>query len=113
MVIQERLYEVQLEEYLSHWGDKGFNGNVITLHVYDLVRCPLKRVYALKYPDIERSIQYAPHLILGKILHLGLQRFLELYGLDGYEVLGSEYDVRKRIRLQRNGVPIQGIPKQF
>lgn len=43
-------------------------------HITDLCRCPLKRTYELKFPELARP--FAPQLVTGQIVHLGLQHLL-------------------------------------
>jgi len=43
-------------------------------HATDLCRCPLKRIYELQFPELARP--FAPQLVTGQIVHLGLQHLL-------------------------------------
>ena len=50
-------------------------------HVTDLCRCSLKRIYEQKYPHLIKP--FAPPLVTGQIVHLGLQQLL---GSEGFEI---------------------------
>jgi len=50
-------------------------------YVTDLVRCSLKREYELKYPEITFSSALVGRLLLGDIVHKGMEALLkQLYG---------------------------------
>lgn len=44
--------------------------------VTDLVRCPLKRVYEDRYPDLVLQEIFKPSLIIGTLVHRGLENLL-------------------------------------
>ena len=44
--------------------------------VTDLVRCPLKREFEIKYPDLTSSDLLNPVFILGMLVHMGLEKIL-------------------------------------
>lgn len=47
------------------------------LWVSDLVRCPLKRVYEERFPEIALSDMFKPSLVLGTLLHKGFEGLLK------------------------------------
>ena len=129
-MIQEILYKLRLEDAKKHSRkEKEF-------YVTDLVRCPLKMVYELKYPELVLQQIYNPSTILGDVVHKGIEQILieakDLKLLDGrveIEVEGSkkvdDYVVKGRIDAiiyrdngQRIGVEIKyarsdlGLPLQ-
>ncbi len=101
-MIQEILYKTRLEEMKKHVrGEK-------ELYVTDLVRCPLKIEYEIKYPELVIQQAYSPPTILGDVVHKGLENLLieakSLNLIDGevnIEVEGSksieEYIIKGRI----------------
>ncbi len=44
--------------------------------VTDLVRCPLKREFEERFPELYRASVYSPATILGSLVHLGLENLL-------------------------------------
>ncbi len=129
-MIQEILYKLRLEDAKKHLRkEKEF-------YVTDLVRCPLKMEYELKYPELVLQQIYNPSTILGDAVHKGIEQILveakDLKLLDGsveIEVEGSkkvdDYVVKGRIDAiiyrdneQRIGVEIKyarsdlGLPLQ-
>ena len=104
-MIQEVLYELNVEEF-EKFND--VEGNVV--HASVLPLCPLKWFYRLKYPDLVKAQQYSGYLILGKLVHIGLQRLLrELYDsgrLSGFKVLGVEVDLEKSINIENGDFPV-------
>jgi len=102
-MIQEVLYRLNVEDF-ERFNDVG--GDVV--HVSVLPLCPLKWFYRLKYPDLVRAQQYGGYMILGKLVHFGLQRLLlELQeaGMLDFKILGVEVDLEKTINIERNGLP--------
>jgi len=103
-MIQEVLYRLNVEDfekYVSAGGD--------VVHASSLPLCPLKWFYRLKYPDLAKAQQYAGYMILGKLVHFGLQKLLmELQeaGLLDFKILGVEVELEKTINIERNGLPV-------
>jgi len=64
------IYEANKEEREKHRREEG------VYWVVDLVRCPLKRVYELEYPELIAREVFTPVFILGNLAHWGLQKFL-------------------------------------
>lgn len=54
--------------------------------VTDLVRCPLKRDYELRFPELVESNVFTPTFILGELIHKGLEALLK-------EVMPEEVEV--------------------
>lgn len=66
-MITELLYRLRKEEFLKHRRE----ANVYW--VSDLVRCPIKREFEIKYPEIALTNIYSPYYILGDLIHKGLE----------------------------------------
>jgi CRISPR-associated exonuclease Cas4 len=79
------LYAVSKEEKEKH------PRKADTYWVTDLVRCPLKREYELKYPELVEKEIFTPVFILGTLVHRGLQELLKSIMGEGVstEVEGS------------------------
>ncbi len=101
-MIQELLYKMKLEDMKKHV--RGEN----EYYVSDLTRCPRKIEYEKNFPELVLNQAYDPTLLLGDIVHLGLEAFLEkvfgegiLKGILGIEVEKkrniSKYTIRGRI----------------
>jgi CRISPR-associated exonuclease Cas4 len=75
-------------------------------YVTDLVRCPLKREFELRYPEISLYEIMSPPTILGEFVHKGLQKLLtEIYGSD----VEIEVEGEKKLSLpQGNVVRVKG-----
>ena len=94
----DKLIKWQLEE-----SDRSENGK---LHVSSLVLCPLKEVFMHKFPELYKSRQYNGALLLGRLVHIGLQKVIpEL--LNGVEV-ESEVKVEKTVDLGHLTVTVSG-----
>ena len=63
IVISWRLKELEKHERDGIWAT-------------DLVRCPLKREFEEKYPELYRATVFTPNTILGSLVHLGLENLL-------------------------------------
>ncbi len=64
------LYEAGKEEKEKHKREEG------VYWVTDLVRCPLKRVYELTYPELTAKEVFTPVFVVGNIVHWGIEWFL-------------------------------------
>ncbi len=129
-MIQELLYRMKLEDMKKHV--RGEN----EYYVSDLTRCPRKIEYEKNFPELVLNQAYDPTLLLGDIVHLGLEAFLKkifgegiLKGILGVEVEKKrsigKYTIRGRIDAlielesgERMGVEIKysrrdiGLPHQ-
>lgn len=72
------------------------------LYVTDLVSCSHKRRMRLEYPEL--TLKFEPQLVLGDLLHEGLERILEEQGyrrevevVAEYEVLGTRVTLKGRV----------------
>ncbi|RLI84774.1 MAG: CRISPR-associated protein Cas4 [Archaeoglobales archaeon] len=83
MMIIEIVTEWRLRELEKHrkLRDEGF------IEVTDLMRCPLKREFEVRYPDLYRASAYTPATILGSLVHIGLESILS-------NELNAEIEVR-------------------
>ncbi len=101
-MIQEVLYEMNVRDF--HRFRSAGDGEV---HVSSLVVCPLKWFYAKKYPDIAVAQQFQGYLILGKLVHLGLQRVLEKPGLiHGAKRVLFEVEAEKKVSVEHRGLTL-------
>ncbi len=82
----ELIYSIKKREKEEHVREPG------TYWVTDLVRCPLKREYEVKYPELTLTQIFSPPLILGDLVHRGLESIIkEVYGDDvSVEVEGEK-----------------------
>ncbi|RLG89072.1 MAG: CRISPR-associated protein Cas4 [Thermoprotei archaeon] len=93
-MIIELLYKLRREEFLKHRRE----ANVYW--VSDLVKCPIKREFEIKYPEIALSSIYSPYYILGDLIHKGLESVIS-------EKLNARVEVEKSINVQlSNGMEV-------
>jgi len=85
------LYELELKELKEHKREEG------VYWVTDLVRCPLKRIYEFKYPELVASQVFTPVFILGELVHKGLENLLQEYFGEGK--VSIEVEGRKKVSL--------------
>jgi len=78
-----RLREFEKHRKLKKEGD---------IEVTDLIRCPLKRYFEEKYPELHKATVYTPATILGSLVHLGLEKILS-------EELNAEIEVKAEKRI--------------
>ena len=92
-MIQEYLYQLKILEHKKHQRRPN------EFWVTDLVRCPLKRDFESKYPELALQDCFNPRYILGDLAHKGLyQSILEIMAKIGlvigttvrFEVEGSK-----------------------
>jgi len=83
--IVRMIYEANKEERERHRREEN------VYWVTDLVRCPLKRVYEMEYPELSAKEVFTPAFILGNLAHWGIEAFLKerLGGNVEVEVEGS------------------------
>ncbi len=75
IVISWRLRELEKHEKNGIW-------------VTDLIRCPLKREFEERYPELYKATVFTPSTILGSLVHLGLESLLS-------SELNAEVEVRR------------------
>ncbi len=75
IVISWRLRELEKHEKNGIW-------------VTDLIRCPLKREFEERYPELHKATVFTPSTILGSLVHLGLENLLS-------SELNAEVEVRR------------------
>lgn len=86
-----------------------------TVYVTDLVRCSLKRDFEVRYPELVYPMNFNPSIILGDLVHIGLEKLLtELKWCDGEvraEVEGErkvgEWTVKGRIDAMAGGFGVE------
>ena len=94
-MIQEVLYKLQLRDFEEH----SVSGDNV-VHVSALVQCPLKWFFAAKYPELARAQQFQGYMILGKLVHLGLQGTVEKFMSEfGFRRVSVEVPLEKRINV--------------
>ena len=94
------LYEVARREREEHKREEG------VYWVSDLVRCPLKRSYELRFPELVAQEVFRPGAVLGRLVHLGLEYLL---GRELGDRVKVEVEKTKRITLpDGRGVEIRG-----
>jgi len=93
------LYENKLEEYKKRLEELR---DPHIIYVTDLVYCPLKRLFRIKYPEL--TFTFDPHFIVGEMIHRGLQTILLEKGFEIEKeveqtvvIEGEEYRVKGRI----------------
>ncbi len=102
IIVDWRLREVERHKKLRELG--GYE-------VTDLIRCPLKRSFEEKHPELYRAMAYIPATVLGALVHLGLQNILsdELNAeieVEGEKQIG-EYKIIGRIDAKIGKVGIE------
>jgi CRISPR-associated exonuclease Cas4 len=108
-MIIEIIAEWRLKELEKHKKLREAGG----LEVTDLIRCPLKRSFEEKYPELYRAMAYTPATILGSLVHLGLEHLLSFELNAEIEVKGEkhigEYKIIGRIdaKLGKVGIEIK------
>ena len=69
--IVKMIYEANREEREKHKREEN------VYWVSDLVRCPLKRIYEMIYPELSAKEVFTPIFILGNVAHWGIETFLK------------------------------------
>ncbi len=82
MDIVSLLYEFERENRLKR--------NEKEIHVTDLVRCPLKREFEIKYPEMIPLLE--PAITLGNLIHLALEEILK-------SKCNAQVEVEKRVEI--------------
>ncbi len=75
--ILKKLYEKRLEDHKSRIVELR---DPKIIYVSDLLYCPLKRRFRLEYPEL--SFAFEPNMILGELVHSGLQQELREMGFE-------------------------------
>ena len=92
------LYEWSKEEAEKHQRELG------TFWVVDLVRCPLKRDFERKYPELSSSLIFRPNLLLGRLVHLGLEKLLS----ERVEDVRVEVEGEREVYVETGKVKVRG-----
>ena len=98
--VRDLLLRAALEEDLQHFEHR--DSGVVSVSVTDLVYCSEKYFMQMKYPELKIAQNHYPMLIMGRVLHRGLQEILTEYLHDFVEV---EVPVEKSINIELNGLP--------
>lgn len=101
-MIVELLYKWRTEEQLKH------PRHPRVVYVVDLTRCPLKRKFELKFPELVKHDLMSPASISGTLIHSGFESFLKSYAVkEGYRVL-TELELVKVINVEGEEYVISG-----
>lgn len=95
--ITKIIYDAKLEEFVKRLEELQ---NPSIYYVSDLIYCPLKRRFRLRFPYL--SFVFEPVAVLGELVHKGLQGMLSS---RGYEI---EYEVAKRVPLDNGEATVKG-----
>ncbi len=97
--ITKLLYDEKLKEYRDRIEDLKSED---VIYVTDLVYCPLKRLFRIKYPEL--TFSFEPYYVVGEAIHRGIQSILLEKGFEIekeieeiVEVDGRKYRVKGRI----------------
>ena len=110
VVVDWRLRELDKHKKLKEEG---------AIEVTDLIRCPLKREFEDKFPDLYKASAYTPATILGSLVHLGLEQILSNELNAEVEVKGEkwigDYKIVGRIdaKLGKVGIEIKTSRADF
>jgi len=93
--IVKKLYERVLEEHRKRLEDM-VNPKIV--YVTDLVSCSQKRAFRIMYPEL--TFKFDPTLLLGELVHIGLEEILKEHGFEcekDFSKTISGYEVRGRV----------------
>jgi CRISPR-associated exonuclease Cas4 len=76
------------------------------IHVTELLECPLKRGFRQRYPFLVAPT--LPPFMHGDLIHLGLQRVLEIYGKEKGIEVEIEKEVEKKFNVDGREVVLKG-----
>jgi len=94
-----------ITEFLYNWQlSRRRMRNEGVIFVTDLVRCPLKREYELKFPEIANSSLLNPSNLIGDLVHEGLERVIDI----GNYKKETEVEVSKDFFIEGKKVTIHG-----
>lgn len=101
-MIVELLYKWRIEEQLKH------PRHPRVIYVVDLTRCPLKREFELKFPELAKHDLMSPSSISGTLIHSGFESFLERYAVkEAYRVF-TELELVKVVNVEGEEYVISG-----
>ena len=97
--ITKILYDEKLKEYKDRIEDLKSED---VIYVTDLVYCPLKRLFRVRYPEL--TFSFEPYYVVGEAIHRGIQSILLEKGFEvekeiekTVEVEGKKYRVKGRM----------------
>jgi CRISPR-associated exonuclease Cas4 len=76
------------------------------IHVTELLECPLKRGFRQRYPFLVAPT--LPPFMHGDLIHLGLQKVLEIYGKEKGIEVEIEKEVEKKFSVDGREVVLKG-----
>lgn len=94
----ELLFSVRRRERAQHKREPE------TYWVTDLVRCPLKREFEEKYPELVEQHVFHPVFILGDLVHAGLERLLQEELAQHGASVEVEVEGVKKVKLPGKGL---------
>ena len=94
--ISELLYRWRIEEARKRFESRLEN----EIYVTDLIFCPLKYRYSKLYTEIALSSSFSPITVLGELVHIGLEKFLQ-------DTLGSDV-VKTEVEYERD-ISVDGV----
>lgn len=97
------IYKYQLGEYNKRLKDMT---DERVIYVTDLVACPLKRRYRIRYPLLAFSLE--PRSIIGEFIHKGIQSIFETSPSDAGVTWRSEVEISTKINIDGETYLVKG-----
>ncbi|RSN78291.1 MAG: hypothetical protein DSO07_04280 [Thermoproteota archaeon] len=76
------------------------------IHVTELLECPLKRDFRNRYPFL--VVPTIPLFMHGDLIHMGLQRVIEIYGKERGLLVEIEREIEKRFTVDGKEIILKG-----
>ncbi len=97
--LRDLLIKLALEEDMQHYEHR--DKRALSISVSDLVYCSNKYRLGLKYPELKIAQNYYPTLILGRILHRGIEEVIK----DRFhDFVVTELPIEKSITVDIDGL---------
>ncbi len=97
MSVLEEIYSIKQKEFTEKLKEMTDSR---TIYVTDLVSCSMKRIMRIRYPLL--SFRFEPPMILGDLVHAGLEKLLEEHGWR------AEVQIEKRISVDGEEYLLKG-----
>jgi CRISPR-associated protein Cas4 len=101
-LLLRKFYEEKLKEHLDRINELK---DEKIIYITDLVYCPLKREFRRQYTEI--SFQFEPYMVLGDMVHKGIQEYLSDMG---YEI---EKEISKDVEVEGTSFTLKGRMDAF
>jgi CRISPR-associated exonuclease Cas4 len=98
-ILTRKIYEEKLKEYNERIRELK---DPKIIYVTDLVFCPLKREYRREYTEM--SFQFEPYMILGDMVHRGVEELLSDFGYEVEKEITVPVDVDGEIYLLKGRI---------